>query len=119
MSSSYLFSNLPMDLIKNILMFNANFVIRRGEIITINKIPKNDPRYGILLKKPTINTNNMFNYPYHSKAYVCLPQHNGDMAPHYLISGKDRLGEFILFRIRGKKLYPEHKPYTYKYYYLE
>jgi hypothetical protein len=119
MASLQLFGSLPMDLIGKILTFNINFVIRRGEIITINKIPKNDKRYSVLLTKPTINTNNMFNYPYHSKAYVCLPQHNGDMAPHYLISGKDRLGEFILFRIRGKKLYPEHKPYTYKYYYLE
>jgi predicted RNA-binding protein with PUA domain len=54
MASLYLFSNLPMDLIKNILTFNKNFVIRRGEIMTIKKIPKDDPRYCILMQKPKI-----------------------------------------------------------------
>jgi hypothetical protein len=109
MASLYLFSNLPMDLIKNILTFNANFVIRRGEIMTIKKIPKNDPRYCMLLQKPT----------YKSYSYACLPKHDGDMAPHFLISGKDAKGDFILLRLRGTKLYPGHKPYTYVYHYLK
>jgi hypothetical protein len=64
MDSLYLFSNLPMDLIKNIVTFNANFVIRRGKIITIKKIPKNDPRYCMLLKKPTIKGDSVFTISY-------------------------------------------------------
>ena len=38
MASLYLFSKLPIEIIKNILTFNKNFVIRKGEIITIKKI---------------------------------------------------------------------------------
>ena len=119
MTSLNLFSNLPMDLIKNILMFNANFVIRRGEIMTIRKIPKDDPRYCMLLKKPTIKGDSVFTISYKSHSYACLPKHDGDMAPHFLISGKDTKGDFILLRLRGKKLYPGHKPYTHIFHYLE
>ena len=119
MASLYLFSNLPMDLIKNILTFNANFVIRRGDIMTIKKIPKNDIRYEMLIKKPEINANPCITRNYISHSYACLPKHDGDMAPHFLISGKDTKGAFILLRLRGTKLYPGHKPYTYVYHYLK
>ena len=119
MASLYLFSKLPIEIIKNILTFNKNFVIRKGEIITIKKIPKNDARYHILLKKPEINCNPFITRNYISQSYVCLPKHDGDMAPHFLIAGKDVNGQFILLRLRGKKLYPGHKPYTYYYHYLK
>jgi hypothetical protein len=119
MASLYLFSNLPMDLIKNILTFNANFVIRRGEIMSIKKIPKDDPRYCMLMQKPKIKENKLVNATYKSHSYTCLPKHDGDMAPHFLISGKDAKGDFILLRLRGTKLYPGHKPYTYVYHYLK
>ena len=108
-----------MELIKNVLTFNKNFVIRKGEIITIKPIPKNDKRYEMLLKKPEINPNPCITRNYISKSYVCLPKHDGDMAPHFLIVGKDTKGDFILLRLRGKKLYPDHKPYTYIYHYLK
>lgn len=119
MSSLQLFSKLPLDLIKNVLVFNNNFVIRRGELVTIKKIPKHDARYKMLLKKPEINPNPYIASNYLSQSYVCLPKHDGDMAPHFLIAGKDTKGQFILLRLRGKKLYPGHKPYTYIYHYLE
>lgn len=119
MTSLKLFSNLPMELIKNILTFNKNFVIRRGEIITVQKIPKNDTRYDMLIKKPEINANPCITRNYISQSYVCLPKHDGDLAPHFLIVGKDIKGQFILLRLRGKKLYPGHKPYTYIYHYLK
>jgi hypothetical protein len=118
MAPLQLFSKLPMDLIKNILTFNANFVIRRGVIMTIKKMPKNDARYDMLLKKPKINPNQWITRNYISQSYVCLPKHDGDMAPHFLIVGKDTKGQFILLRLRGKKMYPGHKPYTYVYHYL-
>jgi len=118
MAALQLFSKLPMELIKNVLTFNKNFVIRRGEIITIKKIPQCDPRYDMLLKKPEINPNPCITRNYISQSYVCLPKHDGDMAPHFLIVGKDTKGQFILLRLRGKKLYPGHKPYTYVYHYL-
>jgi hypothetical protein len=119
MASLKLFSSLPMELIKQVLVFNINFVIRKGEIITIKKIPKNDTRYAMLLKRPVISPNFFINRSYVSHAYVCLPKHDGDMAPHFLISGKDINGQFILLRLRGTKLYPGHKPYTYYYHYLK
>jgi hypothetical protein len=108
-----------MELIKNVLTFNKNFVIRGGEIITIKTIPKNDKRYDMLRKKPEINPNPYITPNYISQSYVCLPKHDGDMAPHFLIVGKDRKGQFILLRLRGEKLYPGHKPYTYIYHYLK
>ena len=100
MASLYLFNNLPMDLIKNILKFNANFVIRGGDIIQIKKISKDDTRYCMLLKKPLIRPDNVVTISYKSHSYVSLPKHNGDMAPHFLISGKDAKGDFILLRLQ-------------------
>ena len=119
MASLNLFGNLPIEILKNILTFNKHFVIRKGEIITIKKIQKNDARYDMLLKKPEINGNPFITRNYISYSYACLPKHDGDMAPHFLISGKDVNGEFILLRLRGTKLYHGHKPYTYYYHYLK
>jgi hypothetical protein len=108
-----------MELINIVLTFNIYFVIRGGEIITITTIPKIDTRYDMLMKKPEINPNPCITRNYISQSYVCLPKHDGDMAPHFLIVGKDTKGQFILLRLRGKKLYPGHKPYTYIYHYLK
>jgi len=46
------FNELPLEIIKNILSYNINFVIRKGEIIQINKIYANDERYQILRNIP-------------------------------------------------------------------
>jgi len=43
---SQIFSNLPLDIIKHILLFDKNFILRKSEIVTV--IPKDDKRYSIL-----------------------------------------------------------------------
>ena len=45
-------NNLPFDIIKSILTYDNRFVIRKGKIILIKKIEKNDERYNLLLKMP-------------------------------------------------------------------
>jgi len=43
---------LPLDIVKCILSYDKRFIIRRGEIIQINKITKEDERYKLLLTIP-------------------------------------------------------------------
>ncbi len=44
---------LPLDIIKQILSYDENIVIRKwGEIVYIGRIPTSDVRYKILLTKP-------------------------------------------------------------------
>jgi len=54
-----LFSMLPLDIIKYILLFDEQFIMRKGEIISI--IPKTDYRY-ILLNFITFNLEHFENY---------------------------------------------------------
>lgn len=42
----FIFSNLPEDIIKYILLYDEHFIMRNGEIISI--IPKTDYRYNLL-----------------------------------------------------------------------
>jgi hypothetical protein len=42
----FLFSFLPEDIIKYILLFDEHFIMRKGEIISI--IPKTDYRYNLI-----------------------------------------------------------------------
>lgn len=42
----HLFAELPLDIIKHILLFDKHFIIRKNEIVAI--IPKDDKRYSIL-----------------------------------------------------------------------
>ena len=52
---SFIFSKLPADIINyEILPFDKHFVIRKGKLIAINEIKKNDYRYK-LLKQITMN----------------------------------------------------------------
>ena len=46
---------LPIEIVKHILSYN-NCIIRKGEIIQINRIDKNDDRYSVLLTIPHKNT---------------------------------------------------------------
>ena len=48
----FIFSSLPDDIIKNILLYDDHFIMRKGEIVSI--IPKKDVRYS-LLKYITFN----------------------------------------------------------------
>jgi hypothetical protein len=107
---------LPSDIKFKILLFNENFIMRNGEIITI--IPKSDERYTMLLHKPIVTKSSIYKALYGSDYCVTLPK-QGDMAPHFLISGKNYKGYFVLLRWRGKKMYPDHKPYTHYYHYIQ
>jgi hypothetical protein len=52
---------LPLDIIKHILSYDENIVIRKwGEIVYIGRIPQSDPRYTILLTKPLIVGNRVY-----------------------------------------------------------
>lgn len=61
---AFIFEKLPTDIIKKIVLYNDNFIIRKGEIISI--IPKNDYRYKLLsnitLKLNKIYGNDRYNY---------------------------------------------------------
>jgi hypothetical protein len=107
---------LPIDIKCKILLFNENFIMRNSKIMT--RIPKNDYRYSLLSAKNIIQKSNTYKALYGSENYVTLPK-KGDMAPHFLLSGKDRNGYFILLRWRSKKMYPEDKPYIHYYHYIQ
>lgn len=52
-----LLQQLPMDLVKHCLSYDKRFVIRKGCIVQINRICKNDTRYSTLEKIPIIEYN--------------------------------------------------------------
>jgi len=56
-SNSNLLQELPMDLVKHCLSYDQRFVIRKGDIIQINKILRSDERYTMLEKIPIIDYN--------------------------------------------------------------
>lgn len=64
----FVFCNLPDDIIKNILLYDKHFIMRKGVIVSI--IPKTDYRYN-LLNFITLhlnhveNSNNTIKYKYH------------------------------------------------------
>lgn len=51
------FAQLPLEIIKHILQYNENFVIRHGKIFYIGKISYHDTRIQLLLKRPLIDMN--------------------------------------------------------------
>jgi len=60
------FSNLHMDVINNILSYDKNFTIRKGNAVTI--IPKDDYRYKINYKKvPIVKINDQYGRTYDVK----------------------------------------------------
>uniref|UniRef100_A0A6C0LD62 Uncharacterized protein n=1 Tax=viral metagenome TaxID=1070528 RepID=A0A6C0LD62_9ZZZZ len=62
-----LLQKLPMDLVKHCLSYDKRFVIRKGHIIQINRIPRSDARYGTLEKIPIIEYNKT---PYNQTVFV-------------------------------------------------
>jgi len=56
--SSSLFSNLPFDIIREILLYDTHFVLRNNvnsnRIVCINKIPKDDYRFFLYSKIPKV-----------------------------------------------------------------
>ena len=58
-----IFSNLPHEVIIYLLLFDKRFIYRNNELLTINKLNKNESIFNLLEKKPLIiknksNTNN-------------------------------------------------------------
>ncbi len=51
------FTHLSMDIVKHILGYHENIVIRGNKIIYIGKIASDDPRIQVLLKRPLIKNN--------------------------------------------------------------
>lgn len=51
------FAQTPLDLIKHILGYLDNIVIRHGKIIYIGNISQDDPRRQLLLSRPLIDMN--------------------------------------------------------------
>lgn len=62
----FIFSKLPIDLVKNILLFDDHFIMRKGNIVSI--IPKNDNRYS-LLKFITLKIGYIHNFNNNTKRY--------------------------------------------------
>jgi hypothetical protein len=54
MEKKSVFSYLPFDIIREILLYNKHFVVRNKKIICINKISKDDYRYNIFVNIPKI-----------------------------------------------------------------
>ena len=50
---------LPLEIVKHIITYDKRFIIRRGKIIQINPIDKNDKRYNLLesIKQKQYNIN--------------------------------------------------------------
>ena len=48
------FSNLPDYLLNEILLFDKRFILRKGKMITIGEIAKEDPRRDLILNCPRI-----------------------------------------------------------------
>jgi hypothetical protein len=81
----FIFSHLPNDIIKHILLYDEHFIMRKGNIISI--IPKTDYRYNLLNfitlhLKDVENRNNLTKYKYHFHNlydYKGRANHNVDM----------------------------------------
>jgi hypothetical protein len=55
MISNTLFSKLPFDIIKEILLYDTHFVVRNNnKIVCINKIPKDDFRFRLYDNVPKV-----------------------------------------------------------------
>jgi hypothetical protein len=56
MSNDFLFSLLPFDIIREILLYDTHFIIRKqnNRIICINKIPKTDKRFLLFKNIPKV-----------------------------------------------------------------
>jgi len=57
MGTNFLFSKLPFDIIREILLYDQHFVFRKQDntLVCINKIPKIDKRFFLYNNIPKIN----------------------------------------------------------------
>lgn len=109
MKPIFIFRNLPLDIIKYILLYDEHFIMRRGEIISI--IPKTDYRYN-LLNFITFNFyyfenyNNELRYKYYFHNlynYEGRQMNNSDLIQVNIIENNN----FIKYSIWIGKQYPK------------
>jgi hypothetical protein len=129
----FLFSNLPVDIIKYILLFDDHFIMRKGEVISI--IPKIDYRYNVLnyitLNKDYIeNSNgrvrynyyfcNLYNYEgrhiYNSDLIQVSMQEKDDIIKYNVFIGRQKPVSFITNK---KQDFYIEKPDYYRWIYTE
>lgn len=76
------FTQLSLDIVKHILGYHENYVIRRGKIIYIGKVAMDDPRRQLLLSRPLIENNRV--------TFPILPSHRpGTITWFFLISTRE------------------------------
>jgi len=93
------FTQLSLDIVKHILGYHENIVIRGGKIIYIGKIATDDPRRELLLSRPLIE-NNRVTFP------LLLSDRPGTIKWFFLVSTREvnyneemdevELGEHVL-----------------------
>ena len=129
----FIFSNLPLDIKKYILLYDEHFIMRNGKIISI--IPKTDYRY-ILLNFITFNLDYLENYNNKLKYKYYFPNlynyegrqiSNSDLIQVILNENND----FIKYSIWIGKQYPKsincnkkqnyyiENPLDYNWFYIE
>jgi translation elongation factor EF-4 len=104
---NFLYPNLPMDVIKYILLFDEHFIIRKGEIVSI--IPKSDYRYNLLkyitFKNCIIEKFHdtlRYNYEYYNLYDYDKRNNNNDDLIQVSISEKNDKIEYVVWLGRQK-----------------
>ena len=75
-----LISKLPYYIVNEIKLFTGEACWRRGKFIHIHKIPKEDPRYELLLKKPKIRQIRIDRVLNYMNGYTWFKLDNGKFA---------------------------------------
>ena len=83
-SSSFLFSNLPFDIIREILLYDTHFVWRndnfnKKRILCINKIPRDDYRFFLYDSIPKV-----YQLAQNSWSVILASDHKKYIIRHYL-----------------------------------
>ena len=105
---NHIFHNLPHDIINYILLYDEQFIMRKGEIVSI--IPKTDYRYNLLnfitfkLYHFEIMYNNVLRYNY---SFPNLYNYEGRHTPDIIHVDMNENDDFIKYSIWIGKQYPK------------
>ena len=123
-NTMFIFSNLPDDIIKNILLYDDHFIMRKGEIISI--IPKKDYRYNLLnfitLNPVYVNdyrtaTTTAYKYYFPNLYnYEGRQMNNSDLIQLYITENNDGIHYSVWIGKQYPKSFICSKP---QYYYIE
>ena len=97
------FSNLPDYLLNEILLFDKQFIFRKGKIITIREIAREDPRRDVLLNRPILSHNwqNQCSWIVleisYTKSYSMF--YYSDENKKYLAFSEDKVGTYDLIEV--------------------